>query len=447
MAWIEAKSKNSLRIVWRKQNKRCILQLGRCSKRKAQTILSKFEELLDFQRAGQEASATLCQWSSELDFEIQIQLEQFGLIPRHSYHTLSSWCTHYLYTHKKTSAETKIKWKNTFKRLRTQFKDDFRIDKFTVEDAEQFRTKLETEGNTRNDGPLAAATVNKHCSIAKQLFELAVSAELISKNPFAKIETTNRVDRQRKEYVEAEKVERLIDVMPNWQDRLILALARFGGLRIPSEILQLRWEHIHFGNGVDEPGYLLIENVKTKHHVNVEPYRRVPMFPELKPYIDDAWEMRSKSPYVLHSLDQLERFRDDPRKLNIRRRFERAFKRAGLERWPKLFHNLRASCQTDLAERFPLHCVVEWLGNSERVAMKHYLQVTDRQFSEAAGVAQGVAPAQVIGNQGISENSPTLKNKASPVIDHHDLSQEMPEWAMRDSNPRHLRCKRSALAN
>ena len=72
-------------------------------------------------------------------------------------------------------------------------------------------------------------------------------------------------------------------------------------------------------------------------------------------------------------------------------------------------------------------------GNSERVAIKHYLQVTDRQFSEAAGVAQGVAPAQVIGNQGISEKSPTLKNKAFPVIDHHDLSQEMPEWAMRDS--------------
>ena len=66
--------------------------------------------------------------------------------------------------------------------------------------------------------------------------------------------------------------------------------------------------------------------------------------------------------------------------------------------------------------------------------VKRYLQVTDKQFSEAAGVAQGVAPAQVIGNQGISENSPTLKNKAFPVIDHHDLSQEMPEWAMRDSN-------------
>ena len=37
-----------------------------------------------------------------------------------------------------------------------------------------------------------------------------------------------------------------------------------------------------------------------------------------------------------------------------------------------------------------------------------------------------MAPAQVIGNQGISENSPTLKNKAFPIIDLHGQSQEMP---------------------
>ena len=54
--------------------------------------------------------------------------------------------------------------------------------------------------------------------------------------------------------------------------------------------------------------------------------------------------------------------------------------------------------------------------------MKHYLQVTDRQFSEAARVAQGVAPAQVIGTQGISKKSPTLKNNAFPVIDHNETA-------------------------
>ena len=56
-------------------------------------------------------------------------------------------------------------------------------------------------------------------------------------------------------------------------------------------------------------------------------------------------------------------------------------------------------------------------------SVKRYLQVTDKQFSEAAGVAQGVAPAQVIGNQGISENSPTLKKQSisphRPIMSCH----------------------------
>ena len=44
----------------------------------------------------------------------------------------------------------------------------------------------------------------------------------------------------------------------------------------------------------------------------------------------------------------------------------------------------------------------------------------------AAGVAQRVAPAQVLGYQGISEKSPTLKTKSFPIIDLHGQSQEMP---------------------
>ena len=361
MAWIESKSKNSLRIVWRNSHGRSILSLGKCSKRKAQAILSNVGELLELKSGGLSITPRLRQWSSNLRQETQIQLESFGLVPRNSYHTLSSWCQYYQSLKSKVSEETRIKWNNTFDRLKVQFGETYRIDTFSKADAIKFRSQLETDGNENTKGPLAAATVNKHCSIAKQLFELAVSAELINKNPFDSVETTNRVDRQRQLYIQAEQVERLIECMPNWQDRLILGLARFGGLRIPSEILQLRWEHVHFGNDLDEPGYLLVENVKTKHHPSVEQFRKVPMFVELQSFLMDASEMRSSSPFVIHGIDQIERFRNDPRKLNIRRRFERGFKRAGIERWPKLFHDLRASCQTDLAERFPLHCDVEWL--------------------------------------------------------------------------------------
>jgi hypothetical protein len=52
--------------------------------------------------------------------------------------------------------------------------------------------------------------------------------------------------------------------------------------------------------------------------------------------------------------------------------------------WPKLFQNLRSRCETELAERFPLHVVTAWLGNSIDVAQKHYLQVTEAHIAEAA---------------------------------------------------------------
>ena len=56
---------------------------------------------------------------------------------------------------------------------------------------------------------------------------------------------------------------------------------------------------------------------------------------------------------------------------------------AGLTTWPRLWHNLRASRQTELEEHHPSHVVCSWLGNSQAVAQKHYLQVRDTDFDKA----------------------------------------------------------------
>ena len=58
-------------------------------------------------------------------------------------------------------------------------------------------------------------------------------------------------------------------------------------------------------------------------------------------------------------------------------------RKAGLTLWPKLFYNLRSSRQTELAERYPIHVVCAWIGNSRAVAQEHYLQVTDAHFAQA----------------------------------------------------------------
>src|SRR4029450_1282855 len=68
--------------------------------------------------------------------------------------------------------------------------------------------------------------------------------------------------------------------------------------------------------------------------------------------------------------------------------------------WPKLFHNLRASRQTELAERYPIHVRCAWLGNSAAVAKEHYLQVTEAHYQQAAQI-----PAQSGAERGCQQGT------------------------------------------
>ena len=93
----------------------------------------------------------------------------------------------------------------------------------------------------------------------------------------------------------------------------------------------------------------------------------------------------------------ISRYRDA--NVNLRTHLLRILHKAGVEPWPRLFQNLRASRGTDLANTFPLHVVTAWLGNTPKVADKHYLQVTPAHFAQAvAGPERGGAGggAQVV---------------------------------------------------
>ena len=109
----------------------------------------------------------------------------------------------------------------------------------------------------------------------------------------------------------------------------------------------------------------------------------MPLFPELKPYFQAARdELLADFDPKAEKLSQqpvIRRYRDA--NANLRTQLLRIIKRAGLKAWPKLFQNLRSTRQTELEELFPSHVVCAWLGNSPRVAAKHYLQVTDEHFA------------------------------------------------------------------
>ena len=66
--------------------------------------------------------------------------------------------------------------------------------------------------------------------------------------------------------------------------------------------------------------------------------------------------------------------------------------------WPKLFHNLRSTRQTELAESYPIHVVCAWLGNTQAVAQNHYLKVVDAHFEKAAAQSGAESGAQAAQN-------------------------------------------------
>ena len=104
---------------------------------------------------------------------------------------------------------------------------------------------------------------------------------------------------------------------------------------------------------------------KTEHHEGKDS-RQVPLFPELRPYLEEAWEQAEPGAEYI-----ITRYRDC--NANLRTQLNRIIRKAGLKPWPKLFQNLRSSRETELAQDYPIHVACAWIGNTQAVAAKHYL--------------------------------------------------------------------------
>ncbi|MCA9103270.1 MAG: site-specific integrase, partial [Planctomycetales bacterium] len=182
-------------------------------------------------------------------------------------------------------------------------------------------------------------------------------------------------------FVRSEEAQQLIDAAPDVEWRLIVALCRHGGLRCPSEVLSLKWEHIDW-----EHARVTVPSPKTAHHAGMAS-RVIPLFPELRPYLEDPQELSGNSEYCITWYHD--------RNTNLRTGIRRIAANGGVKMWPKPFQNMRSTRETELASEFPQHVACRWLGNSQSAATKHYLPLTDEHFAKATGVrpdAPKIAP-------------------------------------------------------
>jgi len=342
------------------------IRLGKVTKREAESARVHIENLLRSRTTGSPMPPATADWLAAVPESLRRRIERAGLVAPPGGHrrpTLAEWVPAYIEGRSDVKPGTKVNMEQVERNLLAYFGPMKRLDEVTAGDAEDFRIHLKSEG-------LSEGTVRRRCKRARQFFSAAIKKKLIAENPFADMKCGNYANAARFYFVSREEAAAVLDACPDAERRLIFALCRYGGLRCPSEILRLRWGDVDW-----ERKRFTVHASKTEHHADGG-IRQVPIFPELHPYLRDSFEQAE--PRTEHVVT---RCREAT--VNLRTQLNRIIKRAGLTPWPKLFQNLRSTRETELAEDYPMQVVCAWIGNSQPVAAKHYLQVTEDHYKKA----------------------------------------------------------------
>ena len=365
--------------------KRKSLRLGRVPPKTARTIKTHVEALVAAALWGQSLDPETSAWVSSRDSVMAAKLAAVGLMsqglrPEAQATALGDFLNRYIDGRTDIKPQTRINLKQAKRNLLLFFGKGKLIGDITPGDADEFRRNLR--------GRLSENTARRFCGRAKQFFRAALRKRLIRENPFADMKGCGlKANPSRVYFITLDEAQKVLDACPNAQWRLLFALSRFGGLRCPSEHLTLRWGDVDW-----ERNRITIHSPKTEHHEGGES-RQIPMFPELRPYLERVFE--DAEPGTEHVIT---RYRKE--NANLRTPLQRIILRAGLKPWPKLFQNLRSTRETELAESYPIHVVCAWIGNSRAVATKHYLQVRDDDFDRAANAPPMVGGAKLAAHDG-----------------------------------------------
>jgi integrase len=368
------------------EGRRQRLRLGAISQRDAERIASYVDDILSAKELGGSVNITTARWLSSIGPDFYDKLASVGLVEAKLRWTLKQWLAHY---HRQQSQKVGSYCQSNLARaeaLLLKYRPgSMLLTDFTADDAAGFRKWLEAEG-------YAKATVAGHIKKAKQYFKAAADDGALPASPFARVVAGDMSNEERAVYVSTADVDKAIACAPDAQWRLLIALCRYAGLRCPSEVLTLRWQDVDFVAGT-----MTIRSTKTGRRI-------MPILPELRPYLQDAFnpeEERVISRYCESNA-------------NMRKGFLQILKKAGVEPWPRLFHNMRGSLESDLAERYPIHTVVKWLGNSEGVAMRHYLRQSPAVLADVTSQGLGPQVGPKVGPR-LGETNPLAGNEAKPA--------------------------------
>ncbi len=333
------------------------IRLGKIDRKSAEAIARHIEALLAAKISGQPVTRDTAAWLANIGVPLRQKLAAVGLAEAPHRAALGEYLDKFIANRKPSLAPNTItNLEQSKRRLVEHFGADRDMSAITPADAERWAATLAER--------YAPATAGRTIKRARQFFKAAMRDKIVSENVFAEVKANSQANKERQFHVDRDVIFRVIEAAPDHEWRLIIALSRFGGLRCPSEHLALRWQDVDW-----ERNRFRVDSPKTGE-------RWIPIFPELRPHFEECFELAKEgAAYVIN------RYRDA--NANLRTTFTKIIRKAGEKPWPKLFHNLRASRETELAAIFPIHVVCDWIGNTAAIAAKHYLTVREEDYQRA----------------------------------------------------------------
>jgi len=350
------------RLDFTHHGKRRSVYIGMLQPKQAEAIKGHIENLIGASVSGLLSPAT-GEWVRTLPDQLHGKLARLGLVPSRARtdSTVGKLLAAFLEA-LDVKPSTRVRIEQTRDHLESTLGKNTPAASIDEARADAWRAKMREEG-------YASATIARNVLHARQVWRWGMRRGMVNGNPFAQIKAGSQTNPARSVFVPRDVIAKVIDAAPDAEWRLMIALSRYGGLRVPSEALALRWSDVDLA-----ANRMTVRSPKTAHHAGGAE-RVVPIFPELQGLMLEAFHAAPDGAEFV-----IGRYREGS---NLNPELRRIIRRAGVTCWERAWHNLRASRQTELAQDFPIHVVCAWLGNSRMIAQGHYLRVLDADFQRA----------------------------------------------------------------
>lgn len=352
--------------------KRKSIWLGKVDEDFVEEFKLRVERLVKSSRESRPLDTVTQAWLDGLGSKFRQKLSAKGLIQEVSVVTVGQLCDYCIRQSDGVAPRTLQKLIDTKANLLAHFGDQRTIFQVSPGDADEWRRWLAKHGRRPKSGPLAETTVSKRVQQARSFFLAAVRKRWISSNPFDGVRTSADTPTDRLRFINRDTIAKLMDAADP-EMRLLIALARYMGLRTPSETTPLEWGWINW-----EEGTLRVLDSKRRRHASKK-WRFPPLFPEVQQLLWDAYNSPTADPvHIIKPCTVTD--------TALRNRLERLCLRCDILPWPKIWQNMRSTRETELVDSgIPIHVVCQWIGNSPAIALKHYLQVAKEHSQRALG--------------------------------------------------------------